>query len=184
MTEALGIENPFDETGEKNETDEMREEKLAEIMSDVFTDDVVESWDSLTDEQRNELLDEYYTRAGEELGITATHVYYEDIHSIYPGTDGYSQGDGTVHVDSSLSFADTLNTVTHEMRHQFQSEAIANPEKFPDISEETIQRWQYECDNYINGDYDLEAYANQLIEIDARGFAESIVDKYSEELSL
>ena len=93
--------------------------------------------------------------------------------------DGYLLLDVRLFEDSS-SLKQLLDTTTHEMRHQFQTEAVANPERYPDIPQETIETWRENCNNYIDPTYDLEGYINQPIERDANAFAEEVLADYME----
>lgn len=178
------------ENAEISEVDELRKDQLAEIMGDIFTEDVLGNWDNMSMESKVDLINEYYKSAGDALGIGTKNVIVEDLQAQFgEGTMGYNNGDGNVHVDisrlqSSEQLPYLLITVTHEMRHQLQSEAISNPEKFPDIPDKVLDQWRYELDpiNYISPEYDYEGYYNQEVEKDARNFGESVLERYIEYL--
>ncbi|MCD7886812.1 MAG: hypothetical protein LUG44_04240 [Clostridiales bacterium] len=169
---------------EYDEGDIERIETVAEVMGEVFTDEVISNWENLSVEERTAYLNEYYEKAGAALGIDTKGVYVDDLQSKYGyGVQGVNSGDGYLGIDISLvedpsCLEDLLNTTTHEMRHQLQADALANPDAFPDIPQETLDQWQYEFDNYIDGSYDFEAYQAQAIETDARAFAEEVVNEY------
>lgn len=179
------------ETTEISEVDELRKDQVAEIMGEVFTEDVIENWDNLSIEEKTALLNQYYHLAGETLGISVNDVIVEDLQAQFgEGTMGYNNGDGNVHVDvsrltDSSQLGDLLNTVTHEMRHQLQTEAVARPEDFSDIPSDVLEQWKYELNpnNYIRPEYDYEGYYNQAIEVDARDFGESVVDRFIESMT-
>ena len=61
-------------------------------------------------------------------------------------------------VADSSQLGELLNTTTHEMRHQLQTDALRNPDAFPDIPQETLDQWEYEFTNYVDPSYDFEGY--------------------------
>lgn len=169
---------------EYKEADIERIETAADIMGEIFTDEVISNWENLSIEERTSCLNEYYARAGQTLGINTKGVYVADLYETYGyGTQGVNCGDGYLGIDIRLvadtsQLAELLDTTTHEMRHQLQTDALRNPDAFPDIPKETLAQWEYEFTNYINPSYDFEDYQNQAIETDARAFAEEVVDDY------
>ena len=169
---------------EYSEADIERIETAADIMGEIFTDEVISNWENLSVEERTAYLNEYYAKAGQALGIETKGVYVEDLYETYGyGTMGVNCGDGYLGIDVRLvsdasQLEELLDTTTHEMRHQLQTGALKDPSAFPDIPQETLEQWQYEMDNYINAAYDFEGYENQAIETDARAFAEEVVDDY------
>ena len=173
---------------EYSEADVERIEIAADIMGEVFTDEVISNWENLSVEERAAYLNEYYAKAGQALGIDTKGVYVDDLWATYqPGVMGVNCGDGYLGIDVRLmedpsQLGELLDTVTHEMRHQLQNDALRNPDAFPDIPEETLEQWQYEMDNYIDGAYDFEAYQSQAIETDARAFAEEVVNDFLADL--
>ncbi len=193
-----GLENEINETPENDKPREInnsegveysegdieRIEAASDVMQEIFTDEVISNWENLSVEERAAYLNEYYAKAGEALGIDTKGVYVADLQSMYGyGVQGVNAGDGYLGIDITLvedpsRLEDLLNTTTHEMRHQLQNDALRNPDAFPDIPQETLDQWQYEMDNYIDGSYDFEAYEAQAIETDARAFAEEVVNDY------
>lgn len=193
-----GISEGVEETSEDSETREInnsegveyseadieRIEIAADIMGEIFTDEVISNWENLSVEERAAYLDEYYAKAGQALGIDTKGVYVDDLWAIYqPGVMGVNCGDGYLGIDIRLvedpsQLGELLDTTTHEMRHQLQNDALRNPDAFPDIPEETLQQWQYELENYVDPAYDFEGYQSQVIETDARAFAEEVVNDF------
>lgn len=169
---------------EYSEVDIERIETAGDIMGEIFTDEVISNWENLSVEERTSYLNEYYAKAGQALGLDTKGVYTDDLYAIYGyGTQGVNSGDGYLGIDVRLvsdpsQLEELLNTTTHEMRHQLQNDALRNPDAFPDIPKETLERWQYEMNNYIDPSYDFEGYQNQVIETDARAFAEEVVNDF------
>ena len=162
------------------EYDEAREAEAAEIMEEVFPQEIVENWDDLSPEAHEQLLDEFSARLGESLGIGPVDTVVEPMD---PSTFGYTDGNGTIHlnaeyVDTPGHLAAVLNTSAHETRHLFQQEVAAHPEDFPDLPEGLAEAWADNYVNYISAEYDPEGYAYQPIEVDARAYAEGVIDRY------
>lgn len=176
-----------------SEVDEVRINETAEIMADVFSEEVLANWVDMSLDEKAEKLNEYYIKAGDNLGIQTKGVVVEPMDCDTPGMTafGYNSGDGYIHlneavVDDPSQLGQVLDTATHEMRHQFQSDVLASPEKFPDIPQDVLDTWRYEMDpwNYINPDYDFEGYYNQFIESDARGFSDDVLQAYTGKMNL
>lgn len=169
------------------EIDEARIEEAADIMYEVFPEEVITNWPDLPAETKEALLDEYAARLSESLGIDTLDVVVD--YNCEPGTLGYTDGEsGTIHINaeyinSGTDLGTVLDTVAHETRHCFQHEAIDNPGKYPDIPQELIAQWDYEFNNYIDGSYDPYGYAYQGIEVDARNFGDDVYHAYEEKLN-
>lgn len=182
----------YEEKSFISEIDEVRIDETAEIMADVFSEDVLSSWQELSLDEKTEKLNEYYIRAGENLGINTKGVIVEYMPSEAGTTTfGYNAGDGYIHinqecVDDPSQFKEILDTATHEMRHQFQNDAVVNYAEYSDIPKDVIEQWEYELTpgNYIDPDYDFQGYYEQAIESDARDFAENVLESYTEKMNL
>lgn len=172
---------------EYSEADLERIETAADIMGEIFTDEVISNWENLSVEERTAYLNEYYAQAGQAFGIDTKGVYVADLYEMYGYcTQGVNCSDGYLGIDirlvaDSSQLGELLNTTTHEMRHQLQTDALRNPDAFPDIPQETLEQWEYEFTNYVDPSYDFEGYQSQAIETDARAFAEEVVDGYLSE---
>ena len=173
-----------------NEVDEVRIKETAEIMKEVFAEDVLASWSELTPEEKSVKLNEYYVKAGENLGINTRGVIVEFMDSKSETIAfGYNAGDGYIHLNEAVvedpgMLGQVLDTATHEMRHQFQNDAIANPCKFSDIPANIIRTWEYEFRNYVSPEYDYQGYYEQAIESDAREFSEDVLQAYMDKMNL
>ena len=174
-----------------NEVDEVRVNETAEIMADVFSEDVLANWSEMSLEAKSAKLNEYYIRAGENLGIATKGVIIEPMPCETSGmiSFGYNSGDGYIHlnadvVDDPSQLGQVLDTATHEMRHQFQNDVLAAPYNFSDIPQDVLNVWDYEMKHYINPDYDYQGYYEQAIECDARDFSEDVLNAYMGKMNL
>jgi len=180
----------FEDKQYLSEVDELRINDTAEIMAECFPEGVIVNWSEFSLEEKTEILNEYYVKAGENLGIDTKGVIVEPMTS-EPGkiAFGYNNGDGYIHLNEAVldtpgMFGQILDTVTHEMRHQFQNDVLMNPSNFSDIPNNVVENWEYEFNHYISPDYDYQGYYEQAIECDARDFAEDVLQAYTEKMNL
>lgn len=187
VKELLGL---GDSSGEAKEFDETLTEKAAEAMAEVFDEETLEQWGTMSNEEREEKLTEYYNKLGEALNIDAKGVIIEDCsQTVGEGVLGYNSGDGYLHIDyrnleDPSKLIDVLNTTTHEARHQLQAEAIADPSKYPELSPGLISEWEHNMQNYDSGQFGYEGYYNQGVEVDARAFAADVINSYKNKMGL
>ena len=62
-----------------------------------------------------------------------------------------------------------LATVSHELRHAYQHEAVKHPTDFM-VSEETLKTWKNNFDHYVKPSQNYQRYRDQPVEVDARNF--------------
>lgn len=176
-----------------SEVDEIRVNETAEIMADVFSEDVLANWSEMSLDEKSDKLNEYYIKAGENLGIDTKGVIIEPMPCETPGmiSFGYNSGDGYIHLNADVvndpsQLEQVLDTATHEMRHQFQTDVLAAPHNFNDIPQNVLDVWGYEMkpENYISPDYDYQGYYEQAIECDARDFSEDVIKSYMDKMNL
>jgi hypothetical protein len=182
--ELLGVKD-------NKEFDDIYVEKASEAMSEVFTSDVIKEWPIMSLEQRSDTINSYVKSLGESLGINIKGIVVGDLYAeLGEGVQGMNNGSGILYLDfrniqDPSKLGEILNTATHEARHQLQSEAIENPGKF-DVPSETLKTWKenFKPGNYEDGTDDMEAYWNQPVEADARGFATSVMEAFKNGLNV
>jgi hypothetical protein len=173
----------------KETADDAREYGLRECSDaakEIFTPEVLAEWNFLTYEQRERIVREYSKAIGEGLNIDFKGVIFDALE---PELRGYNCGDGYVHLNSDFisdpkNLIGMIDTVAHEARHQFQNEAIRNPEKFG-IDEATLKEWEFGFNNYstqLATAYDPWGYHYNPVEIDARYFGETMVRELTKDL--
>lgn len=177
-------------SNEAKEVDEALTERASEVMAEVFDKETLNEWGTMSMEEREAKLSEYYSKLGETLDIDAKGVIVEDCSAtVGEGVLGYNSGDGYLHIDyknleDPSRLLEVLNTTTHEARHQLQYEAIADPSRFPEISPSLIKEWEHNMQNYDSGEFGIESYYNQGVEVDARVFAADVINSYKSKLGL
>ena len=153
-------------------------DKCTEAAKEIFNPGVIENWSELSKDQRKEIAGTYANEVANAFELqTYKGVYFEELE---PGTMGYNNGDGSIHLSNDLITAWTspleiMNTITHELRHQYQSEAIRGYHNVPD---DVRQEWAT-AEQIYNYDqpycYDPWGYTYNPLEIDARFSGETVV---------
>ncbi len=180
----------IDGGNEAKEVDETLTERASSVMAEVFDEKTIREWGTMSMEEREAKLSEYYSGLGNALGIDAKGVVIEDCSAtVGDGVLGYNSGDGYLHIDyrnleDPSKLLDVLNTTTHEARHQLQCEAIEDPSRFPEISPSLISEWEHNMQNYDGGQFGYESYYNQGVEVDARVFAADVINSYKIKMGL
>ena len=173
------------ETDTRKETNESINERVSEALTEIFDDQTLVEWGGMSMEAREAKLSVYYEKLGEILGIDAKGIIIEDCYATTkPGVLGYNSGDGYLHIDyrdvqNPEKIGNLLFTTTHEARHQMQSEAIEDPSRFPWISPAMIEQWEYNMVNYHTGEFGIESYITQIVEVDANVFAADVLNGYA-----
>lgn len=88
---------------------------------------------------------------------------------------GYSPGTNTLEVNEHMLYDnnEAADTIAHELWHAYQHERAMNPQSVKDY------QYQYGFENYIRPDDDFTAYQDQLVEAEARAFAQQFKDRLS-----
>lgn len=143
----------------------------------IFTPEVIKNWSTFTVEERMEITKKY----GEEVAKSFELVEYKGVvFENMEGKNGYNQGDGIAHISNRLvntqvSPLQIVDTLTHELRHQYQIECIRG---FHPISDETKKEWAIALKTYTSSMPWAEnpwGYKYNPLEIDSRYAGESVV---------
>ena len=86
---------------------------------------------------------------------------------------GYSPSTNTLSVNEHMLYDnnEAADTIAHELWHAYQHERAMNPQSAKDY------QYQYGFENYIRPDDDFTAYQDQLVEAEARAFAQQFKDR-------
>lgn len=154
----------------------------SEAAKEIFTPSVIKEWPNMSIGQRKALAYSYANEVAKAFQLEYFKGVY--IEHLDGGVLGYNNGDGTIHLDESLvsgqeSPFEIMNTITHELRHQYQSEAIKG---FHNVPEDVIKEWSVAQSIYNYNSpsaYDPWGYTYNPLEIDARFAGESVVKNVS-----
>jgi Zn-dependent peptidase ImmA (M78 family) len=85
----------------------------------------------------------------------------------------YSPSTNTIEINENMlgDSAEAVDTVAHEMWHAYQQQCALDP------TSERGCEYQEGFDNYISPEYDFEGYQNQMVEAEAREFAQGFRDR-------
>jgi hypothetical protein len=160
--------------------------ECSDSAKNIFTPKLISEWGNMSYEQQNRVVQEYSKAIAEGLNIDFKGIVFEQMK---PTDLGYNRGDGYIYLNDnflkdSSQIISLIDTVAHEARHQFQQEAIQNPEKFG-LDQATVSEWSAGINNYTDKyatEYDPWGYFYNPIEIDARYFGESMVRELTRSL--
>lgn len=141
-----------------------------------------ETWDKSSVDERKQILQDYMDEVIKIYGLKDVKPRIKwDSKATYAAdsiTWGYySHGMHTVTLNEQVltdrfdnwDSYDLLETVSHELRHAYQHEAVAHPTRYM-VSKETIDIWKDNFRHYIVSDKDYDGYRAQPVEVDARDF--------------
>lgn len=157
-------------------------EKCSDAAAEIFTAAVISEWPHMTYEERRDLALAY---AKEVAAAFELQEYYGTIiESMDPNMLGFNCGDGYIHLSDvllnpTLSPFEIINTITHELRHQYQNECVRG---YHDISEEVRQEWATASEIYTTNDpycYDPWGYRYNPLEIDSNYAGNTVIDNIS-----
>ena len=160
---------------------ELREfgiEECTKSAKEIFTPEVIKKRVTFSPEKKREFCSQYAERVSKAFEL----VDYKGLvfESLEDGVMGYNRGDGIVHLTnkfltSPFSSLEMIDTITHELRHQYQYEAMKGKHS---ISEDVRKEWIQ-----ANKDYTTEkpwaldpwGYKYNPLELDARYAGETVV---------
>ena len=141
-----------------------------------------ENWDASSVENRKKILQDYMDEIISIYGLKNVKTKIKwDSNAEYSASritwGYYSHGSHSVTLNAQAltdsqgnwDSYDLLETVSHELRHAYQHEAVDHPTKFM-VSKETIDTWKKNFDNYIDSGTNYQQYRDQPVEVDARSF--------------
>ena len=167
MTAGGTIEAGHDNIGE--DLNDTSNEKLDSLL-DNFQDD---KWSDLSlDEQKQSMTDlADYVAADTENKNPPDIVFRDDMPDGSYG--GYNSESNTMEINANMlgDSIEAADTIAHEMWHAHQQQEALDP------SSEKGREYQEGFDNYISPEYDFEGYQNQMVESEARDYAQGFKDR-------
>lgn len=154
--------------------------------TDYFTDEIrteatferfnKNTWEQLTVREQKQAIEQLADYNADLLGVEdKPRIIYYNIED--PADfGGYSEELNAIYINEyNLSDAEeTVDTISHEYRHKYQHERAERLENERDLE------FKESFDNYIRPEDDFAAYQDQLVEADAREYAEVIKKKAAE----
>ena len=160
-------------------------DKCSEAALEIFNPGVIQQWGNLTMDQRKDIACMYADKVAEAFELKNYRGMY--IEELEPGVLGSNKGDGYIHlsdllVDGNQTLFEIMDTITHELRHQYQSECVNG---YHDVTDEVRNEWSVATAIY-NYDqpscYDPWGYAYNPLEIDARYAGNTVVRNVSSQM--
>ena len=193
---------------EPNEQDEEIAVNLAECLEETFPDGIAETLLDMDEEKRLKV----FTFLTEKLALSfrlGTDVleriqlvdFIEDDDCVRYSK--YNTETHCIQMNKNMLLYDLYNeaaeervtvmvlsecvrTVIHELRHAYQYQAVLKNINCEDYSVQDIKGrvnlWTENFTDYISSKENLREYMNQPLEVDARGYADYVFDKYEEGL--
>lgn len=151
--------------------------ECTEAAKEVFTPEVIDNWSNLSPEERSEIAKQYGDKVAKSFELAN---YKGVVFEPMDGKNGYNNGDGRAYISDSLiqeqkSPLQIVDTITHELRHQYQNECIQGLHFVPD---ETRVEWIQGALMYTSEmpwAEDPWGYKYNPLETDARYAGESVV---------
>ena len=145
------------------------EAKAAEILSPFKQG----NWEQLSIKEQKQAVEKLADYNAEILGVEDKPriVYYNAEDPCDFG--GYSAKQNAIYINeyNMHDAAETADTISHEYRHKYQHERAEKLETERDLE------FKDGFDNYICAEDDYQGYKNQLVESDARDYAQAIKEK-------
>lgn len=131
------------------------------------------TWEGLSLDERKAAMTDLADYVKDVIGFDnpPAIVYYNNpVDGDY---GGYSPGSNTLEVNEYMLYnnEEAADTVAHELWHAYQHQRANNPQSAKDY------QYQYGFDNYIRPEDDFAGYQDQLVEAEARAFAQQFKDR-------
>lgn len=160
-------------------------DKCTEAALELFNPGVIDQWGNMSLQERKDIACMYADRVAEAFELEIYKGVY--IEEMDPGVLGSNNGDGTIHISEKLigdytTPFEILDTITHELRHQYQSECI---DGYHNVSDEVRNEFAVSSAIYTYDDptcFDPWGYSYNPCEIDANYAGSTIVRNVSSQI--
>lgn len=133
------------------------------------------NWEQLTIQEQKQAVEKLADYNAEILGVEDKPriIYYNAEDPCDFG--GYSAKQNAIYINeyNMHNAAETADTISHEYRHKYQHERAEKLETERDLE------FKDGFDSYIRAEDDYQGYKEQLVESDARAYAQIVKDKIS-----
>jgi hypothetical protein len=135
-----------------------------------------DNWNDLSLEDQKQSMTELASCVASDTGNNNPPeiVFRDDMNDGEYG--GYNPETNTLEINENMldDSAEAADTVAHEMWHAHQQQCAMDP------TSEKGREYQEGFDNYISPEYDFEGYENQMVEAEAREYAQGFKDKLND----
>lgn len=164
------IKEPIDTNGGQD-LNEAGNEQLDSVL-DSFQED---KWSDLSLEEQKQSMTDLANYVAADTGNKNPPeiVFRGDMNDGEYG--GYNPETNLLEINENMldDSAEAADTVAHEMWHAYQQQCVLDP------TSEKGRDYQEGFDNYISPEYDFEGYQNQMVEAEAREYAQGFKDRLS-----
>ena len=165
-------ENDVDDFEDSNigkDLNEAQNEHLDSILVSFLGD----NWNDISLQEQKKSITDLANYAISDMGIKNPPeiVFRNDMPDGSYG--GYLSGSNVIEINVNMldDAEEAADTITHEMWHAYQQECANDP------TSEKGRAYRDGFDNYISPEYDFEGYENQMVEAEARDYAQGYKDK-------
>ena len=155
-------------------------ESHGEDLNDSGVDEVLDNfqenkWSDLSLEERKQSMTDLADHVASDTGNKNPPeiVFSNDMPDGSYG--GYNPETNTMEINENMldDSEEAADTIAHEMWHAHQQQEALNP------TSEKGREYQEGFDNYISPEYDFEGYENQMVETEARDYAQGFKNRLS-----
>jgi len=161
------IETSHDNTGED------LNDSGGDQMDSVLNNFQEDKWSDLSLEEQKQSMTDLagYVAADTGNENPPEIVFRDDMNDGEYG--GYNPGANTLEINVNMlsDSAEAADTIAHEMWHAHQQQCALDP------TSEKGREYQEGFDNYISPEYDFEGYENQMVEAEAREYAQGFKNR-------
>lgn len=138
-------------------------------------EDILSCWNRMSIDERKQTVITLTEEAASIMGVNVNNIVFDESPTRY----GSYNPDGTIffseHFIACDSQGEIIRTIYHELKHGTQDRAIQMGANNPyGYETPTLVVWVENNLKYENGDQDFLFYYGQQIEVDARGFAQTV----------
>lgn len=127
-----------------------------------------DNWENMALSEQKEQINGLFDYVNDVLRLENPPIieYYNDAEQGNYG--GYNPETNTLSINEYMLYEadEAADTVAHELWHAYQHERASNPQSTKDF------QYQFGFDNYIRPGDDFDGYRSQLVEAEARAFAD------------
>ena len=153
--------------------------RLKSVVDSLEDGKLLESLKHMTFTQRKDYFESVlFPIVVKEMGISTKFLGWSSDNATIAGLYNFAAGgimlnELYIATDNDLLLKFLINTVVHECRHAMQHEAARGIDTHG-CSAGLIEQWRRNIEDYIQPEEDDEAYYKQIMEWDARLFAEKV----------